>query len=69
MLIIVMILHLPDFEQISTPKYIFDAQMIAGTARYWLVCSSGVGEARKRAVGHGSSGGVVVRCTCWNAGL
>jgi hypothetical protein len=58
MLIIVMILHLPDFEQISTPKYIFEAQMAAGTTNYWLVCKSGAGEARKAVVGHGSSGGV-----------
>jgi hypothetical protein len=53
-------LHLPDFEQISTPKYILDVQMVAGTISYWLVCNSGAGEARKAAAGHGSSGGVVV---------
>jgi hypothetical protein len=53
-------LHLPDFKHISTPKCIFDAQMVEGTTSYWLVSRSGVGEARKAAVGHGSGGGVVV---------
>jgi hypothetical protein len=42
-------LQLPDFQDFLSKIYIFDAQTVEDTTDYCLVCSSGVGDARKAA--------------------